>query len=70
MASNSSIILTQLDFSEYKTSLKTYLTEHPESSLKDLYAAFNDKNKAAIRGIINSNLKNGYFVRVKKGVYK
>ena len=30
MASNSSIILTQLDFNEYKTALKTYLTEQDE----------------------------------------
>lgn len=30
MASNSSIILTQLDFNEYKMALKTYLTEQDE----------------------------------------
>lgn len=54
----------------FKEQVKSYLTEHPESNLKDLYVAFADKNKAVIRGILNSNLKDGYFVRVSKGVYK
>jgi hypothetical protein len=53
-----------------KEQIKSFLNEHPESSLKDIYLAFSDKKQTHLRSVLNFNIKNGYFIRVKKGVYK
>ena len=53
-----------------KEQIKTYLINHPESKLEDLYKAFVDQKREHIRSVLNSNLKNSYFIRVKRGVYK
>jgi hypothetical protein len=61
MASNSSIILTQLDFNEYKTALKTYLTEQDEFKDYD----FDGSNLAVLLDILAYNTyQNAFYLNM------
>lgn len=61
MASNSSIILTQLDFNEYKTALKTYLTEQDEFKDYD----FNGSNMSVLLDVLAYNTyQNAFYLNM------
>lgn len=61
MASNSSIILTQLDFNEYKMALKTYLTEQDEFKDYD----FDGSNLAVLLDILAYNTyQNAFYLNM------
>jgi hypothetical protein len=61
MASNSSIILTQLDFNEYKMALKTYLTEQDEFKDYD----FDGSNLSVLLDILAYNTyQNAFYLNM------
>ena len=61
MASNSSIILTQLDFTEYKNSLKTYLSEQEEFKDYD----FDGSNLSVLLDILAYNTyQNAFYLNM------
>ena len=54
-----------------KLRLKDFLQSNDKSqSLKEIYQAFPESSKSSIRAVLNSNIKNSYFVREGKGFYK